>query len=217
MARLCGLRPGEAYTAGILHDIGRLGLLTAYPAEYEELMAHADGEPEDLIRLERERFGVDHVEAGAWLARQWNLPESILNAILRHHDAPKGAVDEVAVVQMGCRLADLLGFSVNRPDQSPELDEVCASLPEPTRRRLATQLGALREAVVREIEFLEGSVVPHVASPDANSRAEEPASAGDAGRMVIDLSQDSSHRAFVVTALIMAAFLLCAAALWVRQ
>lgn len=211
VARLCGLRPGEAYTAAILHDIGRLGLLTAYPAEYEELMAHADGEPGDLIRLERERFGADHVEAGAWLARQWNLPESILDAILRHHEAPHGAVDEVTVVQMGCRLADLLGFSVNRPSQPPELNEVCAILPESTRRRLAGQLGALREAVVREIEFLEGGVVPRVASPGAHPSAEE------AAPRVIEFSQTSSNRAFVVAALIMAAFLLCAAALWVRQ
>jgi putative nucleotidyltransferase with HDIG domain len=210
VARLCGLRPGEAYTAGILHDIGRLGLLAAYPAEYEELMAHADGEPEDLIRLERDRFGVDHVEAGAWLARRWNLPESILNAILRHHHAPKGAVDEVAVVQMGCRLADLLGFSVNRPDQSPGLDEICAILPDPTRHRLARQLRALREAVVREIEFLEGGVVPHVERPAANPTA-DPAPAA------IELPETSNNRAFVIAALIMVAFLLCAAALWFRR
>jgi putative nucleotidyltransferase with HDIG domain len=216
VARLCGLRPGEAYTAGILHDIGRLGLLTAYPAEYEEMMAQADGESEDLICLERERFGVDHVEAGAWLARQWNLPESILNAILRHHDAPKGAVDEAAAVQMGCRLADLLGFSVNRPAQPAELDEICAILPEPTRRRLAGQLSALREAVDREIAFLEGRVVPHFDRPAANLSTEEAATAENA-RTVIDLSQDSSNRAFIITALILAAFLLCAATLWIRQ
>ncbi len=174
-------------------------------------MTHADGDPEDLIRLERERFGVDHLEAGAWLARQWNLPESILHAILRHHDAPRGAVDEVTVVQMGCRVADVLGFSVNRPAQPVELDEACAILPEPIRRRLAGQLSALREAVLREIEFLEGRVVPHVESPDANPTAEGPP------RTVIDLTKDSSNRALVVAALIMAAFLLCAAALWVRQ
>jgi putative nucleotidyltransferase with HDIG domain len=90
VARQCGLRPLEIYTAALLHDIGRLGLLSAYPAEYEHIVAEANWQPDDLLSIERERFGVDHVEAGVWLARRWNLPESIVEVIARHHEKPTG-------------------------------------------------------------------------------------------------------------------------------
>lgn len=156
MARRCGLRPAEPYTAGLLHDIGRLGLLSAYPAEYEQTMAAADGQPDDLLRMERERFGVDHVEAGLWLARRWNLPESIVEVIARHHETPAGTLDQVTVVQIACRLADLLGFSVNRPTKPPDPDEIFAALPEWARKRLGAQLAAVKDAIAREILFFEG-------------------------------------------------------------
>ncbi len=175
LGRMWGLRPAESYTAGLLHDIGRLGLLAAYPAEYKAIIAGAGGQPEDLARLEHERFGVDHVEAGLWLARQWNLPESIVECIVRHHDPPTGVLDQTAVVQIACRLADLLGFSVHPHGQVPDLDEICAALPEWTRKRLSGQLHKLRDAVAGEIRLFDcGRSLPP-GTPDATMDDEEPA------------------------------------------
>jgi putative nucleotidyltransferase with HDIG domain len=157
IARLWGLSPAEAYTAGLLHDIGRLGLIAAYPAEYAEIMRAADCQPGELLGMERARFGVDHVEAGEWLARLWNLPASIVDVIARHHDAPTGALDQVTVVQVACRLADLLAFSVNRPTDPPRLEEICALLPEWTRKRIGAQLRTIQEAIANEIRIFEGA------------------------------------------------------------
>ncbi|SPE40323.1 hypothetical protein SBA3_3700004 [Candidatus Sulfopaludibacter sp. SbA3] len=174
VARQWGLPPAEPYTAGLLHDIGRLGLLAAYPAEYENLMAGADGQPEDLIGAERECFGVDHVEAGLWLARQWNLPESIVEAIGRHHETPSGKLDEVTVVQIACRLADLLGFSVNRPGKPPELEEITSALPAWMGQRLSAQLPALKAAIDEEIWLFHSSDVPPEESPEESVEDREP-------------------------------------------
>jgi HD-like signal output (HDOD) protein len=75
IARVCGVSGGGvAYTAGILHDIGRIGLLVAYPREYEEIMRDAAYRCLDLLDFEAYAFGVDHAEAGRWLAEHWSLP-----------------------------------------------------------------------------------------------------------------------------------------------
>jgi len=62
----------RAYTAGLLHNVGRLGLFVAHPKAYADLLtAAATG---DILERERELFGLDHCEAGAWLAHSWGLP-----------------------------------------------------------------------------------------------------------------------------------------------
>jgi len=214
LARQCGLRPAEPYTAALLHDVGRLGLLTAYPAEYEEIMAGADGQPDDLIRLERERFGVDHVEAGLWLARRWNLPESIVEVIGRHHETPTGALDQVTVVQIGCRLADLLGFSVNRPTKPPDFDEISATLPEWTRKRLGEQLFALQDAIAKEILFFEGSPAPPLGSPGDIVDDREPEEGPSAWRFRHSVQPQRTSLGAVLAAI---ALLIAAAVLFVQR
>jgi len=166
IARQCGLKQTEAYTAALMHDIGRLGLLAAYPAEYEEIMTGADGQVDDLAGIERARFGVDNVEAGLWLSWKWNLPESIVEVIVRHHETPTNARDEVAVVQIACRLADLLGFSVNLPGKPRHPDEIFAALPEWTHLRHGAGLLSLQNAIAREIRLLEASEAPPLGTPD---------------------------------------------------
>jgi putative nucleotidyltransferase with HDIG domain len=210
IARLSGLRAAEAYTAGILHDIGRLGLLTVYRAEYEQLMAGAEGQPDDLIRMERDLFGVDHMEAGCWLARRWNLPQSIVEVVAQHHDAPAGTLNEVLVVQIACRIADLLGFGVNRSNQPEDFEQICGALPDRTRERLAAELPALREAVEREIEASErtGGARP-AGSPEPSEEsllpedlpAEEP------------LFAAPKYRAALIALLVMMGLLLCSGVL----
>ena len=172
VARVSGIRAAEPYTAGLLHDIGRLGLLSAYPTAYEEIMTRA-GTPGELIALERERFDVDHIEAGAWLARRWNLPEPLTEAIARHHEAPAGALDQVTVTQIACRLADMLGFSVIPSDEPLYLDEIAGALPEGTRKRLDARLRFLQDAIGAEIQFLESPEGP-TAGSGAVTDGEEP-------------------------------------------
>lgn len=74
-----------AYTAGLLHDIGKVILdqymSRAYPLFYRELR-QSDG---DLNAAEKEFFGISHTDAGHRLAQLWDLPESIAQVILNHH------------------------------------------------------------------------------------------------------------------------------------
>ena len=148
IAKACGVFQEEAYTAGILHDIGRLGLLAAYPREYQKTVRDAAERSLDLLDYEREQFGVDHCEAGRWLGERWGLPKEFRIIAGRHHDPPDGAsLDLRTVVHMACRFADYLGFDVTKPLKPVELDELLAPIPEARRLRLIRDVDRLRRMV----------------------------------------------------------------------
>ena len=86
LATACFMKADEAYTAGLLHDIGRLGLLAAYPVEYANVLNVAVEYSFDVLHCERELFDIDHSEAGAWLAEQWKLPPELSVIAAHHHE-----------------------------------------------------------------------------------------------------------------------------------
>lgn len=74
----------EAYLAGLLHDVGRLALLSAAPNEYaSNFMAQDD---ERLCSIETSSMGVSHPEAGAWLIERWKLDSFMADSVLYHHE-----------------------------------------------------------------------------------------------------------------------------------
>ncbi len=103
----------RAYTAGMLHDMGMFGLMVHFPGEYNDLMIETLLSMDDLMRAEREIFELDHCEAGAALAEQWNFPPEICHVAGHHHD--EIAPDDTgltAIVHWSGRLASALGFEI---------------------------------------------------------------------------------------------------------
>jgi hypothetical protein len=113
-----------------MHDIGRLGLLVAYPAEYERVIRDAASRCLDLLDFERDEFGMDHAEAGRLLAERWGLPSGLAQIAGRHHDPCEGTkLNLLSIVHVACRLADALGYEVVKPLTPLDLDTVLAELP----------------------------------------------------------------------------------------
>jgi putative nucleotidyltransferase with HDIG domain len=85
----------------LLHDIGKLVLIHAYPGYPESVHVEART-PEERLHRERRELGVDHALVGGVLARRWGLPKTIASTIERHH-AEDGSEESNYV-----RLADML-------------------------------------------------------------------------------------------------------------
>lgn len=132
IAEACGRFANIAFVAGILHDLGRLGLLVAYPDEYSRLMREAEETSIDLLELENQKFGMDHAEIGRTLAQSWALPEEFLVIMGRHHDPCEGTeLDLLRIVHVACRLACSLGFGAttrNFPPTAVILSELPAAV-----------------------------------------------------------------------------------------
>ena len=85
----------------LLHDVGKLVLLHAYPG-YPSQVHRGARTPEERIHQERRELGVDHALVGGVLIRRWGLPSSLSTPIERHHNPD--AEGEAAFI----RLADML-------------------------------------------------------------------------------------------------------------
>jgi putative nucleotidyltransferase with HDIG domain len=86
LARALGtVDPDVAYTAGLLHDIGKV-ILDQYIGDVQPLFYRMMIEQkEDSCKLERQIIGFDHCQAGLMLAENWNLPDMLKDVILFHH------------------------------------------------------------------------------------------------------------------------------------
>jgi putative nucleotidyltransferase with HDIG domain len=85
-ARLCAGDPDEAFTAGLLHDAGRLAMAMRLHEEYWIGVGGA-AESQAIDTIESATFGVDHAEVGAWMLEGWDLPPGIVEAVREHHGA----------------------------------------------------------------------------------------------------------------------------------
>ena len=134
-------RPEErAYTAGLLHDIGRLALMAQFPDEYGDLLTIARHGQFNQIECERELFDIDHCQAGGWLAGEWNFPEDLAKSITLHHTSELKEVGLPLVVSAACRVADVLGFGVLQTPADRSVEDQITTFPVQDHRALAQQL-----------------------------------------------------------------------------
>jgi len=87
--------------ASLLHDVGKLVMIRAYPGEPISLGGRA-GTPEQRLAVERSALGLDHALLGGVLVERMGLPHTLSDAIARHHAAD--AEGQAAII----RLADML-------------------------------------------------------------------------------------------------------------
>lgn len=121
--------PEEVMVSALIHDIGKVALKIKFPAEYESAMELAGKENISLKDAEERVFGINHADAGGWLAQKWHFPCTLLQPIAYHHKPhlAKDAPLQTAIVHV----ADLLvkkmgvGFSGDNitPLPSPDIGE----------------------------------------------------------------------------------------------
>jgi putative nucleotidyltransferase with HDIG domain len=147
-ARAEKLDRDTAYTTGLLHNLGTLGLMSAYPDEYSRMLEVSDDFGFELLETERDLFEIDHCAAGAYLAQDWDFPDELAAAIATHHDDPvPGAVDLYTIIQVSWRLADVLGYAAFSPNRQWTWDELTDFLPHVQSSWLGESPEAAKEMV----------------------------------------------------------------------
>jgi len=124
-----------AYAAGLLHDIGRLALIQAYPERYANLLTLTNSmfvaeQSFDILHYEQMLFGLNHFDTAEWLADVWKLPQW-LRPIVGKFDTKSSTGDPrlVATVRAGTRLAHSLGFGYLQAAPRGEIGAILRQLP----------------------------------------------------------------------------------------
>ena len=121
--------PSTAFTAGLLHDLGRAVLSKVLTpkdrADIRNLMT-----TESLPRFEAERavLGADHAEVGAYLLKRWTLPELIVDAVGGHHSPViKPSIQLSALVFLADFAVHFAGASPAHQDQGAQANAKIAA------------------------------------------------------------------------------------------
>jgi putative nucleotidyltransferase with HDIG domain len=146
-----------AYTAGVLHDIGRLALVVIRPDQYAELLKKHQGSGATILQLEAELFGSDHCQAGLQLVSAWNLPHEFETIVSEHH-APRrtdGGWNMAELIKMSCKLADAAGFPAFTGCELTSFSELSEELPPRERRAFPSDLDTLAGDIAAKIQAVE--------------------------------------------------------------
>ena len=113
------------FTAGIIHDIGRLVIYKKIPETAQEMILRCKDSKEPLYLVEKEMLGFDHSDLGRMLAQSWNLPPS-LEEVLAYHHFPQEAKQypvEAGVVHIADYIVHAIQLGDSGEQYIPPLDE----------------------------------------------------------------------------------------------
>jgi HD-like signal output (HDOD) protein len=146
-----------AYSAGVMHDVGRLALAVISPKPYARLLESHQGAAASILAAERRLFGFDHCEAGSHLVGEWKLPANF-QAIVAHHHRD-GSNDErwqlSDLIRVSCRIADTVGFTVFQGCEVTPYGSLLAALPERERSALSPDREQLAFEISSKINAAE--------------------------------------------------------------
>lgn len=96
----------DAFTAGLVHDVGQIVLGMNFPEKYQIVLEEARKRNEPLTDVENEIIGSSHAEMGAYLMGVWGLPNPIVEALAFHH-SPHECIDLSIGPLVAVHLADV--------------------------------------------------------------------------------------------------------------
>ena len=149
-----------AYSAGLLHDIGKLALDETMPRSFAGIVEQAKSQQACTRTLEQKHLGLDHTILGKRLAAKWRLPSQIVLAIWLHHSdfhLISQSMPEAKIAQV-VQLADLIARqcgigqsgSFDAPDSADKIAQLLAINPgqlEQIRRSLAEKVAQKSEVL----------------------------------------------------------------------
>ena len=144
-----------AYSAAILHDIGRFGLVSLMPRAYGLVVDAGAERPLDLLQNERDFCGIDHCQAGLSLVSAWELPDPFLAITATHHDGESSLSSTASLIPPSCALADALGFGVVEYRKHLSYGEVLDNFPKAARAGFPADANDLVAEIAGAIKVIE--------------------------------------------------------------
>ena len=149
-------RPEDAFTAGVIHDVGKLAMMLVEPDLFRDTVELVNHDGQTFREAELHTFGVTHEAIGARLARRWKFPELLVTAIRGHH-APLPE-DGLHTLEQVLHAADL---ACNRVGMAAGFDWTCVEerhseepLPVQAEEALARVHGGLATLQEKAHSFL---------------------------------------------------------------
>jgi putative nucleotidyltransferase with HDIG domain len=148
-----------AYTAGILHDLGRVALVMLSPDVYTRFLEDTSNTRSPDFRIqEQHTFELDHCQLGGYLGNLWNFQRVIGDVILHHHEPVSPQSPNVRLlVQAACAAASRSGF--HTVGLAPEWDPATIMALLPPTKGGALPLDKMRESVLTDLNLIECSLV----------------------------------------------------------
>jgi putative nucleotidyltransferase with HDIG domain len=134
----------NAYTAGLLHDIGKLALAVNLEEQYRQAHDRARAENLPLWEVEKECFGATHAEAGACLLSLWGISGPVIEAVASHH-MPASAIRGEFSAVTAVHLANALEHAASAPSHEPSLESLAADWDYPIESTIPANLEEFRE------------------------------------------------------------------------
>jgi len=107
LAEAVRVDPGNAYLAGVIHDVGIVVEIQAAHARLADVIQHVETHRTDFLEVEYDTLGVDHAVLGEALCEKWGFPDELVAAAGYHHD-PLAAPDEHRTLCAIVHVADVL-------------------------------------------------------------------------------------------------------------
>lgn len=146
-----GAGRSQGFTAGLLHDIGRMAMAQADPERYAKVVAAARA-GRNVEETEQAVFGHDHAEFGARVAEEWSIPQEIVEAIGNHHGAAASPLSDA--IARARALAVHLGFG---DGIAPPEDAIDGSDLPVEEKLMLSAVGGI-EALTNQVEWFRGAL-----------------------------------------------------------